>query len=93
MEQANFREHRRLRVDSCQKVIHDLSLRLDEAEIHPKIIEQLRRLDELLELIDPKTVTEEDLARIEQSTNQLLNELSGLFNRQGINNLYGATLN
>ena len=93
MVQTDFREHRRLRVDSCQKVIHDLSLRLDEAEIHPKIIEQLRRLDELLELIDPKTVTEEDLARIEQSTNQLLNELSGLFNRQGINNLYGATLN
>ena len=80
-------------MDSCQKVIHDLSLRLGESETHPKILEQLQRLDELLELIDPSTVSEEDLTRIERSTNQLLEELSGLFNRQGIKKLYGADLN
>lgn len=80
-------------MDSCQRVIHDLSLRLGEVEIHPKIVEQLRRLDELLELIDPNTVTEDDLSRIENSTNQLFEELTGLFVRQGINNIYSATLN
>jgi hypothetical protein len=93
MESHNLLEYRRLRVDSCQKVIHDLSQRLGEVETHPKIIEQLQRLDELLELIDPSTVSEEDLTRIERSTNQLLEELSGLFSRQGIEKLYGSTLN
>ncbi len=93
MERQNTQEYRRLRVDSCQRVIHDLSRSLGDAEIHPKIIEQLRRLDELLEQVDPELVTEEDLSRIECSANQLFHELAVLFSRQGINKLYGATLN
>ena len=93
MNQTQQSENRRHRVDSCQRVIHDLSQHLGEAEIHPKIIEQLRHLDELLELIDPQAVSEEDLSRIEVSTNQLLSELTGLFDHRGISKLYSSTLN
>lgn len=78
----------RQRVDSCQQVIHDVSARLSQEKVHPRIVEQLQRLDELLAMIDHKAVSETDLARIEASTNQLMIELETLFSHQNLGDLY-----
>jgi hypothetical protein len=78
----------RLRVDSCQSLIHDVSRRLAQRTVHPRIVEQLSRLDELLSLIDQRLVTDSDLIRIEASTNQLMVELTALFSHQDLGILY-----
>lgn len=77
-----------LRVDSCQRLIHDVSQRLAQRTVHPRIVEQLSRLDELLSLIDQRLVTDADLSRIEASTNQLMEELTSLFSHQKLGSLY-----
>lgn len=78
-----------MRVESCLAVIHDVSARLaDEDDVHPRIVEQLRRLDQLLSLIDHNVVTEIDLDRIEGATNQLMVELGTLFIHKGMGALY-----
>ena len=77
-----------MRVDSCHRVIHDVSQRLSEEEVHPRIKEQLARLDELLALIDHHAVTDSDLNRIERSTNQLMAELSHIFSHRELGLLY-----
>ncbi len=79
---------RRLRVDSCLRVIHDVSQLISRQGIHPRIVEQLKRLDELLSLIDHESVTDSDLERIERSTNQLMHELGALFDHHRLGSLY-----
>ena len=83
---------RRLRVDSCLRVIHDVSQIISRQGIHPRIVEQLQRLDELLSLIDHDSVTDADLERIEGSTNQLMRELEALFDHHRLGSLYQESL-
>lgn len=80
--------NKRMRVDSCLTVIHDVSQRIGREGAHPRIVEQLQRLDELLSLIDSESVTELDLDRIEGSTNQLMEELGVLFSHKDMGALY-----
>ena len=79
---------RRMRVDSCLSLIHDVSQRLSREGSHPRIVEQLQHLDEILSLIDHQVVTDTDLERIEGSTNQLMKEIGVLFDHQGMGSLY-----
>lgn len=79
---------RRARVDSCLDVIKDIRFLLGKHGQNPRIVKQLYRLDELLSILDQEAVTDNDLDRIEGSTNQLLNELSQLFEHQGLGHLY-----
>lgn len=78
----------RMRMDSCQRLIHDVTQRLSGETVNPKIVEQLSRLDELLSYIDHQAVSETDLARIEACTNQLMSELGALFQHQELGTLY-----
>jgi hypothetical protein len=82
---------RRLRLDSCLSVIRDLSSLLSEDGAHHRIVEQLARLDEMLSLIDTGAVDDQDLERIEGSTNQLFQEIAVLFNREDLGSLYDET--
>lgn len=79
-----------LRVKSCLSLIHDVSERLASEDIHPRIVEQLQRLDQLLSLIDHDLVTEADMSRIECATNQLMVELTALFDHKNLGSLYNA---
>jgi hypothetical protein len=79
---------RRLRVDSCLSLIQDVSQRLSKEGSHPRIVEQLQHLDEILSLIDHQVITDSDLERIEGSTNQLMKEIGTLFEHQGLGSLY-----
>lgn len=82
---------RRLRVDSCLSLIQDVSQRLSKEGSHPRIVEQLQHLDEILSLIDHQVITDSDLERIEGSTNQLMKEIGALFEHQGLGSLYQGT--
>ena len=82
---------RRMRVDSCLMVIHDVSRRLTQEGAPHKIVEQLQRLDDLLSVIDHEAVTDSDLERIEGSTNQLMRELGVLFSHQDLGALYDVS--
>jgi hypothetical protein len=53
-------------------------------------VEQLQRLDQLLSLIDHDLVTEADMNRIEGATNQLMIELTALFDHKKLGSLYKA---
>jgi len=91
MEQTG-RRALRLRVDSCQEVIDHISRRLSAEEVSPRIVDHLKRLRELLTVLDHHLVNENDLYRIEVSTNQLLRELGVLFSHNEFGLLYDHTL-
>jgi len=77
-----------LRLESCLSVIRQVSGYLSGEDAHGRIVDELSRLDELLSLIDTAAVTESDLERIESSTNQLMNEIASLFDRQAMDPLF-----
>ena len=81
-----------IRVDSCLGVIRDIHTRLLREDINPRIVEQLQHLNDMLSLIDHKSVTETEMTRIERCCNQLLNELGVLFAHRGIDSLYEITV-
>lgn len=81
-----------IRVDSCLGVIRDIHTRLLREDINPRIVEQLQHLNDMLSLIDHKSVTETEMTRIEGCCNQLLTELGVLFTHRGIDNLYEITV-
>ena len=87
-----FERSLRMRVHSCQQVLADVSERLSHEDVHHNIVDQLERLNELLDLIDHHLVNENDLDRIEGSTNQLLHEIGCLFSHRSMGTLYDYTL-
>lgn len=80
--------HRRARVDSCLNLIQDVHDRLSSEDVHPAIVEQLRRLDQLLSLIDERAVSDQDLERIESATSNLMSEIHTLFQHHEMGQLY-----
>ncbi|KIX11603.1 hypothetical protein [Dethiosulfatarculus sandiegensis] len=92
MNQYELEPDMSMRVDSCQRVIHDVSERLSLEEVNPRIKYQLKRLDELLSLIDHQAVREQDILRIERSTNLLMKELRLVFTHQKIGALYEESI-
>jgi len=67
--------HFRARIESCVTTILELDHRLGEGKIRPEIIQQFQRLKESLRHVSDDTVDESDIFRIEQATNQLLQEI------------------
>ncbi|SMC20496.1 hypothetical protein SAMN02746041_00928 [Desulfacinum hydrothermale DSM 13146] len=55
--------------------ILELDHKLGEGKIRPEIIQQFQRLKESLRHVSDDTVDENDIFRIEQATNQLLEEI------------------
>lgn len=67
--------HLRLRVESCVNTILTLNESLGEGKIKPEIIKQFEQLKESLKYVDDDSVNETDISRIEEATNQLLEEI------------------
>ncbi len=76
--------HLRLRVESCVNTILDLHRKLGEGKIKPEIIEHFEKLKESLSYVTDDTVDETDIYRIEQATNQLLDEIRITFGDEKI---------
>ena len=65
-------KHVRLRIESCVNTILDLNNQLGEGKIKPEIIRQFERLKDTIDKLSEEKVSEEDIHRIEQATNDLL---------------------
>ncbi len=72
-------KHFRARVESCVNTILDLNHHLGEGKIRPEIIKQFLRLKESLQHVTEENVSEQDVTRIEQATNQLLEEIRAAY--------------
>ena len=55
--------------------ILELDHKLWQGKIRPEIIKQFQRLKESLHHVSDETIDESDICRIEQATNQLLEEI------------------
>lgn len=82
------RKHFRLRVESCVETILDLNQRLGEGKIKPEIVEQFRRLKDSLQYVTDDSVEEKDIYRIEEATNNLLQEVRRAVGEQNISALH-----
>jgi hypothetical protein len=71
--------HLRLRVESCVNTILALNESLGEGKIKPEIIQQFEQLKDSLQYVDDENVDEKDIFRIEEATNQLLEEIRTSF--------------
>jgi hypothetical protein len=58
--------------------------------ISPEIVQQLGTLKELIHQFLPSALTEQDLEKIEASTNLLLQELGKLFKLKGLGKIYSG---
>lgn len=81
-------KHLRLRVESCVNTILALNESLGEGKIKPEIIQQFERLKESLQYVDDENVDERDIFRIEEATNQLLEEIRASFEDKDLSLLH-----
>ncbi|WP_448382249.1 hypothetical protein [Desulfosoma sp.] len=75
-------KHFRARVESCVNTILELNNHLGEGKIRPEVIKQFLRLKESLRHVSDENVSEQDVTRIEQATNQLLEEIRAAYGDQ-----------
>ena len=80
--------HLRLRVESCVNTILTLNESLGEGKIKPEIIKQFEQLKESLKYVDDENVDEKDISRIEEATNQLLEEIRASFEAKDLSLLH-----
>jgi len=67
--------HHRRRVENCVTTILELNKFLGEGQIRPEIVQQFERLKGFLQAMSEDTVDETDIGKIEEATNQLLDEI------------------
>lgn len=71
-----------MRVESCVMTILDLNSQLGEGTIEPEVIQQFERLKESLLYVTDESANEEDIGRIEEATNQLLDEIRDAYGKE-----------
>lgn len=67
--------HLRLRMENCVATILEVNRNLGTGRIRPEIIRQFERLKAFVHAVSEETVDEDDIDRIEEATNQLLDEI------------------
>jgi len=79
----------KMRIENCVNTIIEVHKFLGSQKINPEIIDQFRRLKDVVEVLNIGKVTEDDIEKIELATNSLLNELRVLFEcREGVGKIY-----
>lgn len=73
------RQQRQQRLQNCLQTILDIHEFMGGRAIQLDIIEQLENLRDLISHFQPDLLSEQDLGRIEESTNHLLQELAKIF--------------
>ena len=76
------------RMQNCLHTILEVHEYLGGKTISPEIVQQLETLKGLIHRFQPSSLTEEDLERIEDSTNLLLKELGKIFKLKGLGQIY-----
>ncbi len=72
-------DQRQLRLQNCLQTILEVHEFMGGQAIQLDIIHQLENLKDLITHFQPEHLSEQDLERIEQSTNHLLLELAKIF--------------
>ena len=70
---------RQLRLQNCLQTILEVHEFMGGQSIQLDIVQQLESLKDLITHFQPELLSEQDLRRIEESTNHLLNELGKIF--------------
>ena len=65
----------RLRMENCVATILEINQHLGDGRIRPEIIHHFERLVIFLKVVSEENVSEEDIDRIEEATNHLLDEI------------------
>ena len=68
--------HARLRMESCVAAILDVSGRLGDGQIGPEIIQRFERIRAYIKMVSEELLDEADIGRIEDATNELMNEIA-----------------
>jgi hypothetical protein len=72
-------QQRQLRLQNCLQTILEVHEFMGGHAIHLDIIHQLENLRELIAHFQPEFLSDQDLEKIEESTNLLLRELAKIF--------------
>lgn len=72
-------QQRQQRLQNCLQTILDIHEFMGGRAIQLDIIQQLENLRDLISHFQPDLLSEQDLGRIEESTNHLLQELAKIF--------------
>ncbi len=72
------------RMQHCLHTILEVHEYMGGKTISPEIVQQLETLKELIHQFLPSALTEQDLEKIEASTNLLLQELRKIFKLKGL---------
>lgn len=75
-QESQVCRHPRLRMESCVAVILDVNNSLPDGQIRPDIIRQFELIQDYLRVVTEDNVNESDIDRIEEATNQLLDEIA-----------------
>ncbi|MEN6438354.1 MAG: hypothetical protein ABFD97_07210 [Syntrophobacter sp.] len=67
--------HPRVRIENCVATILEINRNLGTGQIRPEIIRQFERLKAFVHAVSEESVDEDDIDRIEEATNQLLDEI------------------
>jgi hypothetical protein len=83
-------QQRQLRLQNCLQTILEVHDFMGGQAIQLDIIHQLENLKELITHFKSDLLSEEDLGRIEDSTNHLLLELGKIFQMKKMGMIYGG---
>jgi GTP cyclohydrolase III len=83
----------RLRIQNCVWTIIDVHSTINSEYEKEEFLSQFIGLDEAIEALDMSLISEGDILMVEQATNALLREFSGLFETGMFRPVYGNALN
>jgi len=69
----------KMRIENCVNTIIEVHKFLGSQRINPEIVDQFKRLKDVVSVLNMGKVTEDDIEKIELATNSLLSELRVLF--------------
>ncbi|MEW6188401.1 MAG: hypothetical protein AB1585_22010 [Thermodesulfobacteriota bacterium] len=72
-------QQRQLRLQNCLQTILEVHEFMGGKAVNLEIAHQLQNLKELITHFQPEAITDQDLEKIEESTNHLLRELAKIF--------------
>ncbi len=80
------------RVKACIHTILEVKERLESVYGELELLKDMKLLEGMEDNIDPNRLSESDVVMLEWATNNLMNELAGLFKAANIKPLYSRDL-
>ncbi len=80
--------HLRVRLESCVETVLLLGREVGEEKMGREVVAQFERLRETLPHIDDGSVNEQDICRIEQITNNVLDGMRHVLSKKAVTTIY-----